>query len=260
MEQFKKMLGMMYWFALSIFALYIIIVKLTGSFDWDGIFHMAYYLPAIGLLSAISGEIDLLSSIQRGGNVKLRARLYNFIHWLMLIGINIGAWMIGGVTIWWFILQLILIAIIGWQIGAGIRKHLQLTINERTMGIIFAVASFLTGLLTGYIRSIDRTPFGWGWVMEASTAILATIIVFKWIQNDIRTFHKSANGYPRQFFLKGLLSNFLVLWFWFHIMTLGQFNGECWLRNLGLSFNVLIGNILYLIYWLIYEYYKKKQN
>ncbi len=260
MERIKKILRSLFWAALGVFIIMCLEAKLSGKIDWIGVFHMAYYVPAIGLLAAVSGQIDLLTSIQTGGNVNLRARIYDFIHWLMLIGIAIGSWMVSGVTIWWFIIQLILLFIIGWQVGAGIRQRLRLTIKERVAGIIFGTVALITGLCAGYIRSIDKASLGWGWLFESSTAIIATVIVFNWIKNDLRTIRKSASGYPRSLFLKGLFSNFLVLWFWSHIMVNAGFDGTSWLRNLGLSFNVLVGNLIYLVYWLLYEHHRKLQK
>ncbi|PIT93538.1 hypothetical protein COU00_03820 [Candidatus Falkowbacteria bacterium CG10_big_fil_rev_8_21_14_0_10_43_11] len=260
MERLKRILETSYWLALLSLATYAFTAKLTNVLDLAGIFHLAYYLPAIAMLLVISGHIDLLSSIQKNSVVNLKARIYDFTHWMMLIGINIGARMTDGVTIWWFVLKLILLAIIGWQIGIGIKNRLRLTMNDRIAGTIFAVSSFLVGLIAGYIRSIDQTPLGWGWAMETSTAVIATLIVFKWIQHDIKTISECAIGYPRKFFLKGIFGNFLVFWFWLHIMVNSGFDGMSWLRYFGLSFNVLIGNLLFFIYWLIYEYHRKKQQ
>lgn len=179
----------------------------------------------------------------------------------MLIGINIGVWLVGGVTIWWFILKLFLLAIIGWQIGIGMKRHLELKISERVAGIITAIVVFSFGLTAGYIRTIDQELLGWGWIFESSTAIIATLIVIKWIWHDIQTISIKAKGYPRTLFPKGIFNNFLVLFFWVHVMIKGGgFDLTHLINNLGLSFNVPFGNIIYLIYYLIYEYHRKKQN
>jgi len=240
----------MYWLTLLILAIYAIFAKLTNSLDWVGILHLAYYLPAVAMLSVISGQIDLLSSIQKGGVVNLRARILDFTHWLMLIGVNIGAWMIGGVTILWFILKLILLAVIGWQIGAGIKNQLKLQFNEKVLRIMTAIAAFLLGLFTGYIRNIDSSIMGWGWFLETITAVVAILIVIQWIWHDIKTISKDVSGYPRSFFLKGIFGNSVIFLFWIHIMIQTHWN---WEMQAGLSFNVLIGNIIYIIYWLKYE-------
>lgn len=261
MKSAKRIVGNFYWVALIILVTYGIFIKIFQDMDWIYVFHaLAYYLPAIAILSVISGQIDLLESIQAGGEVNLKARIYDFVHWLMLIGINIGAWMIGGVTIWWFILKLLLLGVIGWQIGAGLKRRLKLFVSEKIAGFISTVAAFIFGGFAGYIRSIDDSPFGWGWMLEGATAVIATLIVVKWIYHDLQIIKQKAIGYPRTFFVKGIFCNFLVIWFWLHIMTEGSFNSIWWIRNLGLSFNVLVGNLIFLIYWLTYEYHRKKQE
>ena len=206
MESLKRIVGNLYWIGLMILAVYVI-GKIFGIMSWIEVFHLtAYYLPAIAILSVVSGQIDLLSSMQVGGEVNLKARMYDFVHWLMLIGINIGAWMIGGVTILWFIFKLLLLGIIGWQIGVGRKIRLKLSVNEQIIGIISAIIAFSLGILAGYIRSIDASPLGWGWTFEGFTAIIATFIVIKWIWHDLQTISQKAQGYPRTFFFKGILS------------------------------------------------------
>jgi len=263
MESLKKIIGNLYWTTLILLVIFAISIKIFEASGWIKIFHLvAYYLPAVGMLSVSSGQIDLLSSMQQGGMVNLKARIYDFIHWLMLIGINIGVWMIGGVTILWFILKLLLLVIIGWQIGVGLKRRLRLFVSERNAGIVFAIMAFSFGIIAGCIRNIDNAPLGWGWIFECSSAIIATLIVIKWIWHDMQTISQKARGYPRTFFLKGVFSNFLIVLFWIHIMTeKGSLNdGIWWLRNLGLSFNVILGNVIYLIYWLMYEYYRDEQE
>lgn len=260
LETLKKLLGKAYWVGLLILAGYFVYI-LFGN--WSGkemLQAIAYWLPAIGMLSVISGQLDLLGSIQRRELVNIKARLYDFIHWFMLIGMNIGAWMIGGVTIGWFILKIILLAVIAWQIGIGLKTRWKLSLSERVAGAIAAFVAISLGLTSGYIRALDISDFGWGWGIELVTAVIATMIVFYWISLDIKVISKKASGYPRSFFLKGIFSNFLVLIFWVSIMSQeGMGSLHWWGRNAALSFNVLIGNLLYLAYYCLYEFHRKRQ-
>lgn len=257
MEFVKRVIGSLYWVCLIVLVAYAFLMKILGLMNWTDIFHLAFYVPAIAMLSVVSGQIDLLSSMQKGGIVNLKARIYDFVHWLMLIGINIGAWMIGVVTIWWFVLMLLLLSIIGWQIGVGLKNKLHISANEKITGLISAIIAIFLGLSAGYIRNVDKSPFGWGWGFEWITAVIATLIVFKWIWHDIQTISKKASDYPRSFFLKGVFCNFLIIWFWLHVMIKSDWN---WLAEIGLSFNTIVGNIIYFIYYGAYEHHLKKQK
>lgn len=264
MELLKNFFRLIYLPLLILLIAYTIMIKIAESLSWLETFHLiAFYLPAISMITDISAHIELLTSMQRGGIVNLKARIYDFVHWQMLIGINIAAWMIGGSTIWWFILKLTLLAIIAWEIGVGIKRKLALTIKERTAGIYAAIIALLLGLASGYFRYTDDSLFGRGWGFESGTAILATLIVLRWMWLDIKTISSGqAKAYPRAFFLKGMLGNLMVLIFWLHIMLLeeGIASGLWWLRNLGLSFNILVGNLIFFPYWITYELYRKKQE
>lgn len=263
MERTKKFVGSFYWigFFTLIFYGVILIFFLEKSLE-DTIHAIAYWLPSIAMLAVISGQIDLLSSMQKNGVVNLKARSYDFIHWLMLVALNISAVMLGAVNLSWFFLKLLTISIIGWQIGVGIAKNLDLSMSEKKSGIMFACFAFLLGLCTGYIRFLDQTDFGWGWWLETITSVIGTSIVLKWIVLDIKTMRgKGTSGYPRSFFMKGLFNNSLVLIFWTHVMAQGGFDSFFWWhRNFALTFNILIGNILYLGYWLTYEYERRAQR
>ncbi|MBI2625291.1 MAG: hypothetical protein HYW70_03080 [Candidatus Nealsonbacteria bacterium] len=264
LEHIKRGLGLVYWITLAILVPVVLLVQ-RGSFENNIqlFLSIAYWLPAIGILAVISGQFDLLSSIQKGGEINIKARIYYFIHWVMLIGVNIGAWMIGGVTILWFVLQLSLLAIIGWQIGVGLKRRWKITLEEKITGITMAMAAIGLGLIAGYIRSLDQNVLGWGWGLEFTTAIVAMFIVARTIMLDIATIQIKWSGYPRSFFLKALFSNTLVLLFWLSIMLRiegGLMDPNWWIRNAGLSFNVLVGNALFYLYYFNYEYYRKKQN
>ena len=67
MDFTKKLIGNLYWFGLAVLVLYAFTAKILGTIGWIDIFHLAYYIPAIAMLSVISGQIDLLSSMQQNG-------------------------------------------------------------------------------------------------------------------------------------------------------------------------------------------------
>src|SRR3989344_5615629 len=100
-----------------------LIQKILGTLYWVNVFRLADWAPSIGMLAIISGQMDLLASIDSGGVVNIKARCLDFIHWLFLMFLNIGAWLVGGTAISWFILKVILLGIIGWQIGVGINRR-----------------------------------------------------------------------------------------------------------------------------------------
>lgn len=78
----------------------------------------------------------------------------------MLIGLNIGAWMIDGVTIGWYLLKLILLAVIAWQIGVGLRNRWKVRTSNITAGAISAIAALALGAITGITRYLDETISG----------------------------------------------------------------------------------------------------
>ena len=203
----KKILAIFYWTSLVIIIFLVSAAKLLGIINWKGVLHLGYYLPALGMVSIISGQIDLLKSIKNNGLVNLKARIYDFIHWLMLVSIDVGYLLSNKVTLGLFVLKLVLLAIIGWQIGAGMEKRLELAAETKKKGIIFAVAAVMLGLASGHARTIDQTYLGWGWMLESATAIIATLIVAKWILADLGVIKKNYQGYPRGFFIKGIISN-----------------------------------------------------
>lgn len=66
-------------------------------------------------------------------------------------------------------------------------------------------------------------------------------------------------GLSAFFFLKVIGNNTLVLIFWVHVMAQGGFTLTWMFENFGLSFNILVGNVLYLAYYGAYEYHRKQQ-
>ncbi|OHA67039.1 MAG: hypothetical protein A3E07_00795 [Candidatus Wildermuthbacteria bacterium RIFCSPHIGHO2_12_FULL_45_9] len=261
---FAHTLGYSYWILLAILLAGGLVQVPDQGFS-EAFHWIAFYLPPIALLAVISGQIDLLYAISRGQQINIQARMYDFIHWFMLVALNIGIWMFGGVTIWWFLLQLPLLAIIAWQIGIAFHRHLRLSYPEWVAGVGAGCFALLLGIGTAAIRYADSSTFGWGWILETITATVATLIVLRWILLDISTIRTtlqgSNTGYPRAFFLKGVFGNSLILVFWFHVMLEGGISNQLWwLKNIGLTFNVLVGNALYLAYWLLYEYYRSKSG
>ncbi len=259
MAKIKRFIIMLYWFAL----VGLVVggfVELAYGKGLAGIFHLAYWAPSIGMLAVISGQVDLLASIEKGNEVNIKARCLDFIHWLFLMFLNIGAWLIGGTAISWFVLKVMLLGIIGWEIGVGVNRIWHPTKSEKIAGFVAVVFSVVLGISAGYIRYLDTSEFGWGWVVESFTAIVSTLIVAWWILVDLTTISKKAIGYPRRLFLKGIFSNFLILWFWFHIMYLEGSFARGTIHQFGLTFNVIVGNLLYLFFYATYEYHHVRQK
>ena len=260
MKVLKKVLGALYWLALIVLTIkgYSILAATDGT--WEKVFHLAYWAPSIGMLAIISGQFDLLLSIDGDGVVNMKARCLDFIHWLFLMFLNIGAWLVGGTAISWFILKIILLGIIGWQIGVGINRRWRPTKNEKIAGTIALVFSMLLGITAGWVRYLDTSEFGWGWMVESTTAVVSTLIVAWWIWMDLQTISMKAKDYPRSTFLKGIFSNSLIVWFWLHVMYLEGGFAVGMLHQLGLTFNTIVGNLLYLGYYAAYEHHKAKQT
>lgn len=228
---------------------------------WEGFLSVGYYASAVGLLAILSAQYDLVHAMYRGKIISVRARALDFIHWFLLIFMTIGRWMAGGQTIWTFWLMVAVLMMIGWSIGVGIRRQYRPSANEKKAAMVGAALALTLGLVAGYIRGTDPSPRGWGWALESGTAVVATIIVFNWIMEDMRVIRLKAADYPRSMFLKGILSNTLVIWFWWNLMvTTGGFTAENLVTNLGVTFNTVIGNILYLAYYILYEYYRHKEK
>ncbi len=209
----------------------------------------------------MSGQIDLLASIKNGGVINMKARWLDFIHWFLLIFLNIGAWMIGGVNISWFIFKVMIVGIIGWQIGVGLTKQWRPTQSERANGVKALILAILLGIGAGALRAIDQSPRGWGWILETITASGSTAIVIAWIWADIQTICNKAKDYPRSMFLKGIFSNSLLIWFYLHlIMPENSLSQKAIIDNLGLTINITIGNLIYWIYYATYEYHRHNQK
>ncbi|HEY4515494.1 MAG TPA: hypothetical protein VJJ22_05080 [Candidatus Paceibacterota bacterium] len=263
MRTLQKVLGSLYWDALAVIAMIAIYGLLSGKMSWSGVFHLGYWMPPIALLAIISGQFDLLESIRtKPDPVSLKARLTDFVHWLLLIGLDVGTWMRGSASIWTFLLKLVLLAIIGWQAGLLAKRSGYvggLISRGSVIPALSALGALGLGVTCGYFRATDHSAFGRGWTFEVIAAFVATGLVMKFIYDDVVVMRsKGTAGYPRALFLKGVFCNALVVWFWLHAMSQGGFgNGSWWLENLGLCFNVIVGNLIYLGYWQLYEHYRR---
>ncbi len=226
---------------------------------WNAVFHeSAYYIPIAMMFLMFSGQADLLEKIKRGEMVNIKARVIDFVHWFLLTFMLVGRWDVGGITIWAFLLNVVLLSIIGWQIGVGVGQQWFPTRKEKQLGIITLTAAVLLGLIAGKIRILDSALFGWGWAFEVLTAVISTFIVIWWIINDISVIKHKAFGYPRSFFLKGILNNALGVWVLAHLIISYPGDGA-WTSNAGIAFNVIVGNAIYLVYYLTWEYHYARQ-
>src|SRR3989338_6204839 len=86
-------------FAIVVSLLWLLVAAITGvvrdSMNPNDVFHLAFWVPPIGLALIISGQLDLLTAIAQGKTVNIKARCIDFLHWLLLIFIDIGAWIVG---------------------------------------------------------------------------------------------------------------------------------------------------------------------
>ncbi|MDP3993961.1 MAG: hypothetical protein Q8P75_03210 [bacterium] len=225
-------------------------------------FHaVAYYLPTIGILTIISAQFDILSKISEGQEINIKARFLDFSHWLLLLFMFVGRWMVeGAASFSWFVLGLVLLAVIGWGIGIGVKRIWVPTLRERVGGIIFTALAVALGLIVGAVRYMDPQPLGWGWALESATAVISTGIVGWWIWLDMKNISRRPDAYPRSAFLKSIYSNGLAIVFWVHLIQIfGGFSQYTLLVNLGITFNVLVGNLLYLGYYGYYEHCRDRR-
>jgi len=244
-------------------AIFLAIAVAVAVLVFRGPIAFFFYLPFIGLVSGLLAEVDLLLSIRRNGLVNIRARLWNFTHWLMLIGITVGSYLLGEVTIYWFFTQLILIGILGWQVGEGLRRKWRFSIMEKASAWIFGFLALGLGAIAGYARYIDQSIFGWGWRMELVGSIVATFIVWRFIALDIKVVKQNYRGYTKGFLFKTILSNLFVLIFWANLIwqpASGFTTASWWLRNIGLSFNIIIGNLITFVFFGYWLRYRRKQS
>lgn len=235
------------------------ILRFTWASRWDDLFHgIGYYLPAVCMVAVLSLQMDVCASVYRGQTINIKARCLDLVHWLLLTFIAVGGWMQGGATPAWFAVQLLILAVIGWTIGIGIKQQWQPSIGERRLGVLLLTGAVVLGSVCGAVRAADSSPRGWGWGLETATAIIATLIVLWFIVADVKTMRRSVRiGYPRSMFLKGIVCNALIVWYWAHvIMRGGGPNTQTLVDEAGLTFNTIVGNCIYFLYYLAFEYYK----
>ncbi|KKW39473.1 hypothetical protein A3I46_00720 [Candidatus Kaiserbacteria bacterium RIFCSPLOWO2_02_FULL_54_13] len=257
---FKTLCTWGYRIALTTLVAYAVYCYTIGG--WDSVFHnIAYYIPAVALFLMFSGQADLLEKIRKGGEVNIKAQAIDFTHWFLLLFMQVGRWMMGGFTLWAFILMAVLLAIIGWQVGVGIGRQWYPSVGEKRGGIAMLVASAILGLVAGAVRHADPSTFGWGWMLETTTAIIATGIVVWVITNHIKTIAKKASDYPRSFFLKGVSNNVLEIWVLIHLLNLSYTGGvfEAWASNAGFAFNIIVGNAIYFVFYGLWEIHRTRQ-
>src|SRR5260370_401346 len=80
----KRITTVSYWLSLAALAAFALALHAAGVSN-AMIFHrVAFYLPAIAAIFVVSLQIDYLDSIAKGGNVNIRGRIIDSVHWLML--------------------------------------------------------------------------------------------------------------------------------------------------------------------------------
>ena len=227
-------------------------------------FHLiAPYFPVIASCFVLGIYNDLLQSILAGKTVDLRARMIDFVHWLLLIPIMVSNWLTGSASVMWFMLQLLVLALIGAGIGAQwSRKGQALSRNEKFAALIGGIAALALGSFTAFMRTMDSEPFGYGWLMDSVTAVASTVFVMGFIRRDLIAVRKDHSGYPRAMFYKGIFGcNVFILLLWLHVMSRGDMSDPSWwAQNLGLCFNTLVGNVIYLGFYFAYEHYRSVQE
>ena len=257
---FKNVCTWGYRGALCMLVLYAVYCYAVGG--WSTVFHdVAYYIPATAMFLMLSGQVDLLEKIRKGGEINIKAQAIDFTHWFLLLFMQVGRWMMGGFTLWAFVLTLILLTIIGWQIGTGIGRQWYPTVGEKRGGIAMLVASAVLGLVAGAVRYVNPSNFGWGWMLETGTAIIATGIVVWVITSHIKTIAKKASDYPRSFFLKGVSNNALEIWVLTHLILSYQGRmAEAFASNAGFAFNIIVGNAIYFVFYVLWEIHQWRQS
>ena len=232
------------------------------------VFHrVAYYFPELASCFVIALAYDFLKSImdrKTDGPVSLKGLRLDFLHWLLLIPINVSIWLSGAATLWWFILQLCILAIVGGQIGVQMkREEIRYSLKERSAMLVGASFALLFGTVVGVLRMADKSSFGVGWAFDLLSALIATGLVWGFIGQHLAVIRVSHRKYPRSMFLKGVFGcNIFVLLLWVHIMSSqGAWDDwMLWAKHLGFTFNVLVGNVIYAYFWISYELHRSRQE
>lgn len=171
-----------YWLALIWLAVYAF-RRYDGGEGLTSVFHhVSYYLPSIAAIFVVSLQIDYLDSIVKGGNVDIKARMIDFIHWLMLVSINVSTWFAGHITVWWFLTQLIALVVIGSSVGIGLAQQRTILITSEKVSAIFAACGALVlGLAMWGLRNanmLSTKPESWTWIVAVSILSLGVVWVF----------------------------------------------------------------------------------
>lgn len=228
MKTLKMLSAMAYWVAiasLSLFASYLF----SEGRSYSGIFHsLAYYLPSVAALFVVSLQIDYLDSIVRGKEVDVRARIIDFLHWLLLISINVSMWFSGEITVWWVLTNLVVLAVVGASVGIGLsRKKLVLTAGEKTSAYIFGIVAIGLGVATWFLRSVEMLSAKphWAVALVVSTAIFCS--VWRYVSRGLAREELGMwghVGFPLMGFLGGAMgaiggwNNFSYAW-WMDTLT-----------------------------------------
>lgn len=271
----------------SLSTLALVIYAAVLSFGGQGFvptFHaLGPYFPVISSFFVIGFQFELLKKILARKELSLRARVLDCIHWLMLIGFVVSTWLSGGTSIIWYAQILLIVGAIGWQIGV-LSRHTtdNLSGKEKFAGAAGALIAVSLGVLAGYMRTIDQSAFGYGWALEVLTAVVATFIVMWFISLDLQVIRRKHDGYSRQGFLKAVVGgNLLIVLSWVHVMS-APIGGDLlsalapygivsteggnwsnfywWAHNFAYSFNTIVGNLIFLYYYLTYEFHRSRQE
>lgn len=322
MRLIKTLVALVYSLALTWLAVHAFQLLASGE-EVSGIFHrISFYLPSIAAIFVVSLQLDYLDSIAKGGNVNIRARMIDFMHWLMLVSINVSTWLAGDITVWWLLIQLIVLVVIGSSVGIGLaQQRIILTTSEKAGAMFAACGALVLGLFMWGLRSahmLSAKPESWtlisavsilslgivwmfaskklsreelgplkvvgfvlalvlglavgaggkygqldyGWWMDALTSIIAITLVSGFILHDLAVIRRDHTGYYRSVFLKGIFGcNILIFLAWIHALLLTSDDSWTWmLKNLGFTYVTLVGNVIYVYYYLVYEYNRYKQT
>ena len=266
MKSVKQILDLAYRLALLWIPCFFLFNKVWGEVTWEQAFHnTAFYLPVVASIFCLSFQFDLFTQIVERKEINIKARAIDFIHWLLLISINVSLWMFGGVTIWWLVLQLAMLVLIGAQIGIrSAQRESIFSMNEKVAGGVAASFALLLGSAAGYIRYASPEGSSAGWWLDSITGIVSIVLVVGFITQALSTIRKDWTPYPRKIFLKGVFGcNVMILLNWVSVMSKADCNWsyECWFgQHFGFTFVTIVGNSVYLAFWGMYEFYRAKQE
>ena len=229
----------------------------------SGMFYMAApHLPAVAMLFVLSLQWDILRSIARGNNVDIRARIIDFMHWLLLVSVAVGTWLSGDTSQWWTIVMILTLGVIGASVGFGVyRQKIRFTSGERISAAAGALCAVGIGICAYLLRtdsSMAQTALrqSYGWWLDTASGFLSIVLVWGFIDRDLRVIRIDWRGYSRSMFLKGIFCNSLMALSFIGALTSSGEPFEWTLAHFGFSFVVIVGNALYLWYYASYEYYR----